>query len=211
MNARSDSTSDSKRDETQEAEREGASAEAEESGASDAGAVASEVESDADTVSSEIMQELKELQDLQDRHLRLAAEFENYRKRTRRELLETRERAHAELAAHLLDVLDDLGRVATIPTDATTVEALHQGVELVERKFLKALADAGMQVIEAEGVRFDPNLHEALATLPTDDPDEDEIVAQVLVPGYRLGDRLLRPARVQVKQYVAPEDAAADE
>lgn len=149
-----------------------------------------------------------ELEELRDRHLRLAAEFENYRKRTRQELLKTRELGQAELAGRLLDALDDLARIAEAPADGTTVEALHQGVELVERKLLKELADAGLKPIDAAGKRFDPNEHEALSSVPTADPEEDEVVAEVFVPGYRFRDRLLRPARVVVKTYQADADGS---
>lgn len=142
-----------------------------------------------------------ELEELRDRHLRLAAEFENYRKRTREELLKTREMAQADLARKLLDALDDLGRIADLPAESTTVEALHEGVALVERKLWKELGEAGLEPLEAEGQPFDPTYHEALSTVPTDDPDEDEVVSRVFLGGYRFKDRLVRPARVEVKKY----------
>lgn len=144
---------------------------------------------------------MAELEELRDRHLRLAAEFENYRKRTRQELLKTQELGQADLVGRLVDSLDDLRRITELSGDATTVEALHEGVALVERKLLKELGEAGLEPIEAEGERFDPNVHEALATVPTDDPEEDDRVSTVFVRGYRFGDRLIRPARVEVKKY----------
>ncbi len=152
-------------------------------------------------LSDEIREELDELERLRERHLRLAAEYDNYRKRTRRELTEAARRAQGDLMARLLDALDDLERVMSTPAEATTVEALHEGVELVQRKLHKELADAGLERIEAEGERFDPRLHDALMTLPVEDPELDETVGRVLSTGYRLGDRVLRPARVQVLQY----------
>ena len=147
----------------------------------------------------------EELADLRDRHLRLAAEFDNFRRRTRQELLKTGEMARAQLAARLLEGLDDLQRVADIPADQTTTEALHQGVELVERKLLKELGDAGLEVLKPLGERFDPNLHEAILLTPTADREQDELVAHVVKIGYKLGDRLLRPAQVGVYRY--DEDA----
>lgn len=149
-----------------------------------------------------------ELEQLRDRHLRLAAEFDNFRRRTRQELLETGERARAELARELLEVLDDLQRVADTPNESTTVEALDQGVELVARKLRKTLADAGMEPVDPAGERFDPNWHEALFIAPTGDPEQDEMVSQVVLVGYRLGDRLLRPARVGVYRF---DDEEAEE
>ncbi|MGH7540028.1 MAG: nucleotide exchange factor GrpE [Gemmatimonadota bacterium] len=172
-----------------------------EAGDGEAGAGAGDGGKDAETISEGILEELRELEELRDRHLRLAAEFDNYRRRTRRELLQMRETAQADLASDLLDVLDDLRRVIEAPTDGTTLEALHEGVGLVERKLTKALADAGMEPIDPAGEPFDPNLHEALLQTPTDDPEMDEIVDQVLLTGYRFGDRLLRPARVSVLKY----------
>ncbi len=142
-----------------------------------------------------------ELAELRDRHLRLAAEFDNFRRRTRKELLETGEAAKAGLAGKLLEVLDDLQRVADTPCDGTTTEALHEGVGLVAKKLNKTLTDAGMEIVDPVGERFDPNYHEALLVAPTDDPEQDGIVSQVILVGYRLGDRLLRPAQVQVYRY----------
>lgn len=156
----------------------------------------------------EIRDQLQELEELRDKHLRLAAEFDNYRKRTRRELSGQREQAQAELAGELLEVLDDFTRITESAREGTSAEALLEGVEMVERKLRKVLEDAGLRAVEAEGERFDPRAHEALTTTPVDDPDEDGVVSQVLVRGYRFGDRLLRPARVEVQKY---RSGAADE
>lgn len=142
-----------------------------------------------------------ELTALRDRHLRLAAEFDNFRRRTRRELLESGEMARAELAERLLVVMDDLERVVDTPCDETTTEALHQGAELVARKLTKTLADAGMEPVNPLNQRFDPNLHEALFVTLTGDPELDEIVSEVALVGYRIGERLLRPAQVGVFRY----------
>ncbi|MEE9578650.1 MAG: nucleotide exchange factor GrpE [Gemmatimonadota bacterium] len=156
---------------------------------------------------------LQDLEELQDRHLRLAAEFENYRKRTRRELAEMRRRSQADLVAGLLDVLDDLARVAHAAPAApdATVQSLMEGVGLVEAKMRKALGDAGLTRIEAAGQPFDPNLHEALATRPTTDPREDDIVCDVIVDGYTFDEILVRPARVQVTKYGPPSSPTQEE
>lgn len=144
-----------------------------------------------------------ELASLQDRHLRLAAEFDNFRRRTRRELGDAGERARAELAGKLLELIDDLQRVAESPLEGTTTEALHEGIGLVARKFAKVLSDTGVEPVNPVDERFDPNLHEALMMTPTDDPERDELVSHVVLVGYRLGDRLLRPARVTVYRHEA--------
>lgn len=140
----------------------------------------------------------RELAALRDRHLRLAAEFDNYRRRTAREHGEAGAAARAGLARDLLEVIDDLERVAETPPDGATTEALHEGIGLVARKFAKVLADAGVERLNPDGERFDPNLHDALMMTPTDDPEQDELVSHVVLAGYRLGERLLRPARVTV-------------
>ncbi len=139
-----------------------------------------------------------ELAALHDRYLRLAAEFDNFRRRTRRELGEAGEGARAGLASTLLEVMDDLRRVAETPIDGATRETLHEGIGLVARKFAKVLADGGVEQVNPAGERFDPKLHDALMMTPTADPEQDELVSHVVLVGYRLGDRLLRPARVTV-------------
>ena len=149
--------------------------------------------------------QLEDLQDelnaLNDRHLRLAAEFDNYRKRTNRERDEVRRRSEAELAARLLDSLDDLQRVASVEAASTTVEAIHEGVELVEKKLRRALEAAGLEAVDAAGELFNPETMEAIMTAPAEHPEEDDVVHQVFQPGYRFHGILLRPARVGVKKY----------
>lgn len=156
---------------------------------------------ESERLSEEIREELEEMEELRERHLRLAAEFENYRKRTRREMKEARERGQSELVGRLLEALDDLERVRDTPDDSTTVEALREGVEMVQRKLEKELSEAGLARMRPEGDRFDPEYHEALLTVPTDDPAENDVVSRVLINGYVFGDRVLRPARVEVKKY----------
>ena len=135
---------------------------------------------------------------LKDRYLRLAAEYENYKKRTTRERAEAWVRAQAEVVTRLADALDDLSRFAHVDPASTDAQTLHEGVDLVERKMWKELAALGVTRIDATGVPFDPNVHEAVTTQPASSPEEDHAVGQVLQAGYRLGETLLRPARVIV-------------
>ncbi len=142
--------------------------------------------------------------ELQERHLRLAAEFDNYRKRVARERLELAERAQAALVMRLLEVLDDMDRlVAADPTG--TVDAVHQAMILVDRKLRKELEAAGLERVEAEGQPFDPNLHEAVAVTPAPTPEHQNAVAATFQVGYRFKGNLVRAARVQV---YAPEGDA---
>lgn len=143
----------------------------------------------------------KQYDELYDKHLRARADFDNLRKRLLRERAEEAERAQAELLLEILDPLDDLSRA--IAADATAPEArsVLEGVRLVQEKLTGALARLGLEVIEAEGERFDPERHEAVLTVPAETPEEDGRIVQALTRGYRFGDRLLRPAQVQVKRY----------
>ena len=142
-----------------------------------------------------------ELSSLRDRHLRLAAEFDNYRKRVERERAETVTRAQAQVLERLLEPLDDLARIADFDPVTTPSGALHEGAEMVEKKFLRAMEALGLEAIDAEGKPFDPTIHEALTTVPTDREDEDNTVAQVYQKGYRLKGVLLRAARVVVRKH----------
>jgi len=142
----------------------------------------------------------RELDALHDRHLRLAAEFENYRRRIERERAELWTRAQAELVKRLLDVLDDLQRVAHYGPD-TPAPALLEGVQLVEKKLRHALESAGLEPIEAQGEFFNPTVMDAVLTAPAEHPEEDEVVLDVLQKGYRFQGLLLRPAKVRVKKY----------
>jgi molecular chaperone GrpE len=133
-----------------------------------------------------------------DRHLRLAAEFENFRKRTTKDRAEAWQRAQAELVSRLADALDDLSRFAHIDPAQIDSKTLHDGVDLVERKVWKELEGAGVTRIDQTGVPFDPNIHEAVTTQPAATPEQDHTVGQVVQPGYKMRDTLLRPARVVV-------------
>lgn len=146
-------------------------------------------------------EEVRGVSEMRDRHLRLAAEFDNYRKRVARERAETWQRAQAELAERLLDSLDDLQRFTSADPDSLTEEAVLEGMRLVERKITRTLEAAGLEALDAEGQPFDPSIHEAVTTAPTDDREADESVADVFQRGYRFKGALLRPARVRVHRY----------
>ena len=143
----------------------------------------------------------RELEMYRDRYLRLAAEFDNYRKRTAAESQQLRARSQGELIKTMLDSLDDLSRFAHLDPASTDCSIVVHGAELVERNLQKALANAGVEVIDPVEMPFDPNLHEAVSTAPAESPDEDHMVGQVFQRGYMLNGQLLRPARVVVKQY----------
>jgi molecular chaperone GrpE len=143
----------------------------------------------------------QQLNEQRDKYLRLAAEYDNYRKRTAKERIEAGSRGQAELVSRLLDALDDLSRFAHVDPETTDPQTLHKGIELVEQKMLKVLGSAGLEVLNPIDQTFDPTLHEAVATEPALSPEDDHVVAKVFQPGYRFNGQLLRPARVVVKQW----------
>jgi molecular chaperone GrpE len=140
----------------------------------------------------------REQDDLRDRYLRLAADFDNFRKRVARERSVTWGRAQADVVSSLLDALDDLERVSSLDLTEAKATDLLAGVRLVERKILRQLESSGLEKVGVEGETFDPNDHEAVATAPAPSTEQEDLVAMVLQPGYRFGRVLLRPARVQV-------------
>jgi molecular chaperone GrpE len=140
----------------------------------------------------------RQFDELNDRHLRLVAEFNNFRRRSEQERLNAWARAQADVIAKFLDVLDDLNRVAQLDLTNATVEAIMEGVDLVERKFVRMIEDAGVEVIDPAGQPFDPERMEAMMRLPAESEEQDETVAQVFAKGYQLKGLLVRPARVAV-------------
>jgi molecular chaperone GrpE len=154
--------------------------------------------SDAPAITADASQQLNEQRE---KYLRLAAEYDNYRRRTMKERAEAGSRAQAELVLRMLEAIDDLGRFADIDPASTDAQTLHKGIEMVEQKLLKSLNAAGLEVINPVDQSFDPNLHEAITTEPALSSEDDNTVARVFQPGYRFGGQLLRPARVVVKQW----------
>jgi molecular chaperone GrpE len=139
----------------------------------------------------------EQLREATDRHLRLAAEFDNFRKRVARERLELMDRAQAGLVIKLLDVLDDVDRIVASEPN-TPAPALLEATQLVDKKLRKELEAAGLERIDPLGQPFDPSLHEAVSVVPPERPDQDHTVAQTFQIGYRFKGALVRPARVLV-------------
>jgi molecular chaperone GrpE len=147
-----------------------------------------------------------EVATLQDRLLRLQADFENFRKRTLREREEAYLFGHQNLVKDLLPTVDNLERAIEHARghEGADLEALLQGVELVLRELQAVLARFGVAQIEAEGHPFDPALHEAMGAQPNAEVAPNTVI-QVFQKGYRLRDRMLRPARVMISSAVAGE------
>jgi len=141
------------------------------------------------------------LAEQRDKFLRLAAEYDNYRRRSVKERLEAEARGQSNLIKQLLDPLDDLSRFAHVDAAMVDAATITQGADMVERKLHKVLASVGLEAIDPVGRPFDPALHEAVTTEPAESPEEDHIVSRVFQVGYRHNGQLLRPARVVVKQW----------
>ena len=140
-----------------------------------------------------------EREQLRDRLLRTAAEFDNFRKRVDRDRREMADRAAESLLLDLLPVVDDLERALAVEATGEGAEAYRRGVELIHRQLTELLARRGVKVLDALGADFDPHLHQAVASEKADGHRDGEVVA-VLRTGYLLNDRLLRPAMVKVAQ-----------
>ncbi len=136
-----------------------------------------------------------------ERYLRLAAEYDNYRKRTAREKQDAESRGQADLVKQIIDPLDDIARFAHVDPATTDSATVVQGVEMVEKKLAKILGTAGLEIINPVDQSFDPALHEAVATEPAVAKEDDHVVARVYQLGYLFKGQLLRPARVVVKQW----------
>jgi molecular chaperone GrpE len=143
----------------------------------------------------------REVDEQREKYLRLAAEYDNFRKRTARERQEAHWRGQADMLKGMIDALDDLGRFAHVDPATTDSKTMVEAVEMVEKKLTKTLAGHGMEIVNPEGRPFDPALHEAVMTEPAATEDEDHLVARVFQVGYLFNGQLLRPARVVVKQW----------
>lgn len=140
----------------------------------------------------------EEREAFRDQLLRARAEFDNFRKRMDRERLQMSARATEDAVRDFLPIVDDLERALAADTgDAGS--SFHQGVQMIYRQMVDILRRRGLEPIEAIGQDFDPNIHEAVAYEPAEGRREGEIIGE-LRRGYRIGDRLVRPAMVRVAQ-----------
>ncbi|MDX7952586.1 nucleotide exchange factor GrpE [Lichenihabitans sp. Uapishka_5] len=152
---------------------------------------------------------------LKDRALRLMADMENMRRRTEKEVADSKLYGASSFAREMLNVVDNLRRaVASVPAEAMAetgpLRTLIEGIELTEKDFMSRLARFKVTALDPQGKKFDPNMHEALFELP-DDTVPSGTVMQVVETGYAIGDRVLRPAKVGVSRGgpKAPIDAGA--
>ena len=139
-----------------------------------------------------------ELADMKDKYLRLAAEFDNFRRRTAKEKIEFAKTAGEDLMLALLPVLDDMDRARQAMETSTDVEAVKQGLELVFHKFGNTLQQKGLKAIDAIGQEFDVEQHEAITQIPAPGPDMKGKVIDQVEKGYTLGEKVIRFAKVVI-------------
>ncbi len=138
-----------------------------------------------------------EIARIRDQLLRTAADFDNFKKRSRREVIDADRRGREELLRDLLPVFDNLERATAHMESATDVQSLADGIQMVMRQFLDTLTKLGIERIESVGKAFDPAVHEAIQHMETPEHPPGSVVAEVQA-GYRLGEKLVRPAMVVV-------------
>lgn len=151
-------------------------------------------------VSQEAFQTLeKDYEALKEKMLRLTAEYDNFRKRTQREKAADLKYKAQDLATDLVPVVDTFDRALQSKPDENSIDSFYEGMEMVYRQLMQALSQAGVEEIETEGETFDPNFHQAVMQVE-DDQYESQAIVETLQKGYRLKDRVIRPAMVKVNQ-----------
>ena len=138
-----------------------------------------------------------ELDDLNNKYLRMAADFDNYRKRQMQERESLLKYGAADTMTKLLAVLDTFERAQESLKDVEDAQSVKEGYEVAFKQLMDTLKKAGLETIDALGAEFDPNLHEAIAQTPTNEHPDNTVISQ-MQKGYKLADRVLRPALVNV-------------
>ncbi|GAB5543501.1 MAG: nucleotide exchange factor GrpE [Sandaracinaceae bacterium] len=164
--------------------------------------VATLPEDDAGEAQLSPMEELEaERAKLKDQLLRTAADFDNYRKRARKDVELAERKGKEAVLREILPVIDNLERAVAASADSVDVQAVRDGVNMVLKSFEESAARLGIERVESVGQRFDPNLHDAFQQVETDEVAPGTVV-QEYQPGYKMGDKLLRPAMVVVARKV---------
>lgn len=160
---------------------------------------AEEVKSEADQIREELLQQIEKVKELEDRELRLAAEFDNFRKRSRKEKEQTYLDAKTDVIKALLPIFDNIDRAIESGISASNEESrqMAEGMELVRKQAAETLASIGVEEIICENQPFDPELHDAIQHIE-DEALEDNTVAKVILKGYKVGDTVIRHSMVIV-------------
>jgi len=159
----------------------------------------SELNKQIETLSRDLEDKTKELAESKDRYLRLAAEFDNYRKRQEKEIGQIVEYAGEDVLRNILPILDDLERSVKMKTQSTTVQTVQDGLELIYKKLLKIISDLGVQPIDSLNQPFNPDVHHAVMAREEKDTEPDVVVDE-FEKGYNYKQRVLRYAKVVVSK-----------
>ena len=151
-------------------------------------------------LAKELEEAKQALEEQKDKYFRLAAEFDNYRKRTLKEKAELIKNGGAKAIESILPVLDDLERALANMQKADDVQAMYEGIELIYQKFLKNLGQEGLEKMNPIGSTFDTDFHEAIALVPAQEEDQKGKVLDCVQTGYKLHEKVIRHAKVVVAQ-----------
>jgi molecular chaperone GrpE len=162
-----------------------------------------EEESAFDDRDAQIMNLTTERDQLRDQMLRTLADLQNFRKRSAQDRLDSQRYAKEEILNSLFPVLDNFNRTISSLQNGATVESVLEGVGMVERQLRSVLDQQGLTAIPAVGAYFDPEIHEAIAVVETNEFPDGTIIEE-LEKGFKLGERVLRPAKVRVTKYPTP-------
>ena len=159
---------------------------------------AAETAGQADKVVEEIRNAEEKLAEMQDKYIRLSAEFDNYRKRTLREKMELSKYAAEDIFRKIIPIMDDFDRALSHMSAATDCSAMKEGIDLIYDKFSEFLKQNGIREIESMNTNFNVDLHDAVAKVQVDDEERKGKVVDIVQKGYYLQDKVLRHSKVVV-------------
>ena len=159
-----------------------------------------ETEQSGISLEQEITVLQEQIESIQDKYLRLVAEFDNFRKRTVKEKTEIIKNGSADVITDILPVIDDMERAIANSSESEDFAALREGIELIYSKLMHILNQKGLQKISPKDEPFDTDFHEAIAMIPSPDEKSKGMVVDCVIDGYRLNDKVLRHAKVAVAQ-----------
>ena len=156
------------------------------------------VEETTEGAEVEEVEEKDPLAELNEQYLRLAAEYDNYKRRTTQEKVQIYTNSVAEVIEKILPFVDNMARATAVEVTSEDAQQLLEGIKLVERQFLETLTAIGVEEIKAEGEKFDPNMHNAVMHVDDDSIEGEEIVVEEFIKGYKYKDKVIRHSTVKV-------------
>jgi len=156
------------------------------------------VEETTDAADVEEVEEKDPLAELNEQYLRLAAEYDNYKRRTTQEKVQIYTNSVADVIEKILPFVDNMARATAVEVTSDDAKQLLEGIKLVERQFAETLTAIGVEEIKAEGEKFDPNMHNAVMHVDDDSIEGEEIVVEEFIKGYKYKDKVIRHSTVKV-------------